>query len=138
MFAEKYRQAFAGLGLDLKPEHGMDLAPHAGILDRLAAPVALRDYYEICGLHEINRLRNRLLPPEALAIRDGRLVFLAEEQECAFWGAARSGATDPQVWQGVAVVADPNLHWFDEALLLSDFIIAMWRWELTGEEPIRP
>ncbi|MDN3721731.1 hypothetical protein QW131_27570 [Roseibium salinum] len=95
MFAEKYRQAFAGLGLDLKPEHGMDLAPHAGILDRLAAPVALRDYYEICGLHEINRLRNRLLPPEALAIRDGRLVFLAEEQECAFWGAARSGGHGP-------------------------------------------
>jgi hypothetical protein len=137
MFAEKYRRAFADLGLVLTREHGMDLAPHTGKLDRIAAPLALRDYYETCGLHEINRLRNRLLPPETLAIGDNRLIFLAEEQECAFWGAAHSRAADPEVWQGVAVVADPNLHWFNEGLLLSDFIIAMWKWELTGEEPDR-
>ncbi len=137
-FSETYRRAFAELGLVLGPEHGMDLAPHIGHLDRIGAPQALREYYETCGLHEINRRRNRLLLPEALTLRDDRLIFLAEEQECAFWGVARSGAPDPEVWQGNVVVGDPNLHWFSEELALSDFTIAMWRWELTGEEPDRP
>ncbi len=136
-FSEKYRRAFAELDLVLASEDGMDLAPHARDLDRIGAPQALREYYGTCGRHEVNRRRNRLLPPEALAIRDDRLIFLAEEQECAFWGAARSGAPDPEVWQGTVVVGDPNLHWFSEDLVLSDFIIAMWRWELTGEEPER-
>lgn len=136
MFCEKYQQAFAHMGLTLAAEHRLDLASLGGVFDRVHAPPALVDYYATCGRHPINRRRNTLLDPDELYVRDGHLVFLVEEQEVALWGAA-AGGPDPQVWQGNAVVGGADLVWFGEELPLSDFLIAMWRWELTGEEPVR-
>jgi hypothetical protein len=98
---------------------------------RLVVPRALSDYYSVAGRHRINREYNRLYPIGELEWRGDRLVFMEENQWVAFWGIPRSevARSNPVVWQ--APDAEP-LEWFAEGYRVSQFLMAMWRWQLTG------
>lgn len=135
MFKGFYRRQFREL-------FGEPLASGDGLGDQgvrsrveqfgLTIPAALADYYAVAGRHWINENHNRLRPIEALEWMDDRLVFLEENQEVAFWGIDRAdlGQADPIVWQGVN--GDP-VEWYPEDFRLSRFLMAMWKWTLTGE-----
>ena len=136
MFKDYYRRRFADLtGVPLTEADGLGdeavvraLAQHG-----LEVPRALADYYSVAGRHPINRQHNRLYPIAELEWRDDRLVFLEENQRVAFWRLPRTevGRADPVVWQ--APNAGP-LEWVPEGYRLSQFLMAMWRWQLDGVE----
>jgi hypothetical protein len=94
---------------------------------RLPAP--LRDYYLTVGRHKINQAHNRLWPPEALMISQGRLVFMEENQEVVFWGVrSRSEAADPVVYQTTEL---DDGDWVSESRC-SQFLPAMLCWQAVG------
>jgi hypothetical protein len=94
---------------------------------RLPAP--LRDYYLKVGRHKINRVHNRLWPPEALEISQGRLVFMEENQGVVFWGVrSRSEAADPLVYQTTEL---DDGEWVAESKC-SQFLPAMLCWQAVG------
>jgi hypothetical protein len=94
---------------------------------RLPAP--LRDYYLTVGRHKINRAHNRLWPPEALEISQGRLVFMEENQQVVFWGVrSRSEAADPIVYQTTDL---EDGEWVAESAC-SQFLPAMMCWQAVG------
>jgi hypothetical protein len=104
----------------------------------LVIPAALRDYYSLAGRHWINENHNRLRPIAGLEWMDDKLIFMEENQCVALWGIRRSDLrrSDPLVWQGVN--GDP-IEWFAEDYRLSQFLMAMWGWIMTGEqEPPAP
>jgi hypothetical protein len=135
VFKGYYRRGFAGLGEPLTDADGLgDEAVAAALTERrLVAPAALADYYAVAGRHRINRQHNRVYSIGELAWQGGWLVFMEENQCVALWGVARAdaGAADPVVWQ--APNAEP-LDWFAEPYRVSQFLMAMWRWQLTGEQ----
>jgi hypothetical protein len=63
---------------------------------------------------------------------DDRLVFLEENQRVCYWGISKDdlNALDPRIWRGD--IADP-IKWRREELPLSQFLIALWKWNMTGE-----
>ena len=136
-FVEKYRNAFNELGLALSDDDGIRAPARKMETSGTVLPRALEDYYSVCGQHEVNQRQNRLLLPGDIYVADDRLVFMEEEQGAILWGVLPSKEADPEVWQGVKVVGDPQLYWYREELALSDFICAMWRWQITGEDPKR-
>jgi hypothetical protein len=86
----------------------------------------LRDYYLSVGRHKINRAHNRLWPPEALEISQGRLVFVEENQCVVFWGVrSRTAAKDPVVFQTTDL---EDGDWFAETRC-SVFLTAMMCWQ---------
>jgi hypothetical protein len=93
----------------------------------LRLPQALADYYAVAGSHTINEKHNRLRPIARLEWLDDRLIFMDENQRVAIWGIHRDDLAedDPVVWQGVNG---------DENYRLSQFLMAMWQWTVTGEQ----
>lgn len=136
MFVEKYRRAFQELGLALSAEDGISEPAKRVVRGDVGLPPALEDYYALCGSHEINSRHNQLLAPGENYIIDHRLVFM-EEQGGFVWGVLLTGSADPEVWQGAKAVGSVRIEWHREDLLFSDFITAMWRWQITGAEPQR-
>jgi hypothetical protein len=102
---------------------------------RLTIPRALADYYAVAGRHEINMAHNRLLPIEELQWFDDRLVFMEENQGIASWGIDRAAVlqSNPAVWQAPNIESAP-WAWYEEPYRLSQFLMAMWRWQETGVE----
>jgi hypothetical protein len=141
VFKGYYRRRFAELfGEPLVVADGLGDEAVATALGkrRLAVPRALADYYVVAGRHRINREYNRLYPIRELEWRDDRLVFMAENQEVAFWGVPRAevARANPVVWQAPAA---ETWEWFAEEYRFSQFLMAMWRWQLTGvQEPAEP
>jgi hypothetical protein len=99
----------------------------------LVIPTSLFDYYSVAGRHWINQDHNRLRPIEQLEWMGDRLVFLEENQWVAYWGIPKEDlkTADPAVWQGVNCTP---LEWCRENLCLSRFLMAMWKWTVTGEQ----
>ncbi len=66
-------------------------------LDKI--PVALKEYYLLAGNHTINHEYNRLIPVEKLAIADGFLIFMEENQHLCCWAIRESDLLfpDPEV-----------------------------------------
>ena len=137
MFKGYYRRRFAEFGEPLTDADGLGDDAVAGLLEerRLTIPSALADYYAVAGRHSINRQHNRLYRLEELEWQGDRLVFMEENQCVAFWSVARADADadDPLVWQ--APNTEP-LEWLAESYRVSQFLMAVWRWQLTGvQEP---
>ncbi len=130
-YADKFREIF---GAPPKPIDGLGQAAVRAALDSagLAIPVALFDYYSLAGRHWINENHNRLRPIKEREWFDAQLVFMEENQLVAFWGIRKENVTesDPIVWQGVN--GDP-IEWYAEKYRLSRFLMAMWKWTVTGE-----
>jgi len=65
--------------------------------------------------------------------RDDKLVFMEVNQCVVFWGIRRADLeeADPVVWQGIN--GEP-IEWYAEDHRLSRFLMAMWKWTMTGED----
>ncbi|MBA4190760.1 MAG: hypothetical protein C0467_22470 [Planctomycetaceae bacterium] len=101
-FADGYRSVLAAITGRASSAHGFPLRAVEAAEARLgfAIPEALRDYYLSVGRHELNRVHNRLWPPDDLEVHEGRLVFLEENQCVLYWGVPRrTSAADPVVSQ---------------------------------------
>jgi hypothetical protein len=134
-----YRDRFREiLGAAPKPGDGLGKAAVRASLARanLAIPASLFDYYIVAGRHPINQDHDRLRPIKGLEWMGDKLVFLEENQCVVYWAIDRSDLeeSDPIVWQGIN--GDP-IEWFAEGYRLSRFLMARWRWIITGvlEEP---
>jgi len=100
--AEAWSVRFRGLLADIAgratPRHGYPLRAIEAAEVRLGVnlPAPLREYYLSVGRHKINSAHNRLLPPDALEVSQGRLVFMEENQCVVFWGVrSRKGRHRP-------------------------------------------
>jgi len=101
-FAEGYRAVLAAITGCASSAHGYSLRTVESAETRLGfgIPEALRDYYLSVAKHELNQVHNRLWLPENLAVAQGRLVFLEENQCVVYWGVRRrTTAADPVVSQ---------------------------------------
>ena len=98
----------------------------------LRIPGPLRDYYLTVGRHKLNRIHNRLTEPKELEVRQGRLVFMEENQSVVYWGVrAKVKALDPIVFQ----TQDPDGDdWFAESSC-SSFLLTMLSFHATGGLP---
>ncbi len=86
----------------------------------------------MAGHHWINENHNRLYPIEKLEWMGDKLLFMEENQCVVFWGIDRADLeeADPIVWQGVN--GEP-IEWLAEKWRLSRFLMALWKWTMTGE-----
>ena len=136
MFKRYYSDSFRDLfGSEPGPSDGLGDDAVRATLARvgLIIPAALFDYYSLAGRHWINENHNRLRPLEELEWMGDKLVFMEENQWVAFWGIERAdlGEADPVVWQGVN--GEP-IEWYTEDYRVSRFLMAMWKWTMTGEQ----
>ena len=92
----------------------------------LRIPAALFDYYVVAGHHWINKKQNRLRPIEELDWYRDWLIFMDDDQGLVSWGIQRQdlSSSDPVVWQGIL---GEEIDWFQENLILSEFLIEMCR-----------
>jgi hypothetical protein len=136
MFKEYYRSCFQEiLGKPLEPADGLGERTVQQALRKrdLIIPRALADYYDVAGRHEINAQHNRLLLIEELAWEGDKLVFMEENQCVALWGIDKAAIenSNPVVWQ---TSNNEPFEWYEEPYHLSQFLMAMWRWQETGVE----
>lgn len=97
-------------------------------------PSAMREYYQIAGNHWLNSNHNQLRLPHQFEAAGDYTVFMDENQLVAQWAIhSPDDEDDPLVYQGVSV--DGDMDWHAESYTFSRFIIAMWKWILTGEPP---
>jgi hypothetical protein len=92
-------------------------------------PAALREYYRVAGkLDEVNKAHNELHAPDGLAIENGYLVFMDENQAVVSWGirVVDLSQPDPEVWQRVN--SDPP-EWYSENMSFSIFMSKMLLWQ---------
>ena len=135
MFKRYYRNRFREiLGSPLEPADGLgdDAVSRASARAGFVLPKALFDYYSVAGRHWINENHNRLRPIKELAWMGNNLVFMDENQNIAFWGIARTtlSESDPAVLQGVN---GQPIIWCAEKYRVSRFLMAMWKWTITGQ-----
>ncbi|MGL6074552.1 MAG: hypothetical protein ACRC8S_10370 [Fimbriiglobus sp.] len=137
MFEHEYRRQFEEWGQALRKDDGLGRQAVKALLSErhLVIPAALFEYYVIAGHHPINSKHNQLYSIDQLREEAGHLIFMEENQGVAFWGIASADLQhpDPIVWQAEKA---ESLAWFVEPYTVSQFLMAMWHWQLTGE--IRP
>jgi hypothetical protein len=148
-FSSQYRQAIEALA---RPPTSDDGTPVEEIADgerRLGTqlPSALREYYLVAGRFDrLNRAHNRLYPPHDWFADAGKLVFMEENQEVAYWGVPITDdpEDDPPVLQGVNV-SDQPIEWYPEDGRCAEFLLVMLHWQAvcggmpaTGGADIRP
>ncbi len=143
MLKAYYRRRMADItGEPLAPDQwlGDDAVAAAVACRGLVLPGALLDYYSVAGRHPINRQHNRLYPLDELTWEDGRLVFMEENQCVAFWAVADARRADPPV--STCLNQDPwewrpEPDWHPHPYRLSQFLMAMWRFQYEGvqEDP---
>jgi hypothetical protein len=118
----------------LEPGDGLgDAAVRTALAARgLTIPTALSDFYSLAGRHWINENHDLLLPIEKLEWMGDKLVFMEENQAVCFWGIDRAdlNEADPIVWR--ANNEEP-IRWRSENRRLSRFLMALWKWNMTGE-----
>lgn len=104
-------------------------------LNGRSIPAAMRAYYRVAGNHWLNTNHNHLRSLSELEAISDHLVFMDENQNVVQWGIPAVDVTseDPVVFQGQ--YCDERYEWYAESRTFSRFMIAMWYWILTGEEP---
>ncbi len=144
MVKEYYTYRFDRIfGMPLKPSDGVgDEVVRAGLATLgFSIPAALFDYYSVAGNHYINRDHNILRSLAELEWFGNMLVFMEENQTVAYWGVKQEDCalSDPIVWQGQTInpieweLEDGAMEWYAEDYRMSQFLMAMWNWTLTGE-----
>lgn len=128
-FADLYRSTLADLGVPAGDSHQLtgEFPPFL--------PQSLADLYSVAGHHPINGMHNRLLLPDQLQRRDGKVIFAEENQQAVVWAFREADAArDPEVWQGQPAAGgfDEGIVWYSEESPLSRFIVKMWTWTITG------
>jgi hypothetical protein len=95
---------------------------------RIAIPTSLRAYYSCAGRFvPFSSAHHRLRPPDELAIEDGYLVYMDENQEVVSWGIGCTGLdeSDPIVWQRNNT---PPVEWFSENKTFTTLMLDMFIW----------
>ena len=135
-FADWYNEQFREtLHEPLQPSDGMTESEIQNALGRKSVPAAMRAYYKVAGKHWINTNHNRLRELSALETVGDYTVFMDENQVVAQWAIRSSelDQEDPTIYQGQQ--SGSAYVWYPEKYTFSTFMIAMWRWILTGEDP---
>lgn len=94
----------------------------------LRLPAALAALYRVAGDSEdVCRAHHFFVPPADLAVEQGYLVFLHENQSVLSWGfpVAATAEPDPVVWQRNN--SSPS-RWFSEEKTFTEFLTAMFEW----------
>lgn len=136
MFEKYYSRRFQEIfGFALQPSAGLG---HDAVQIKLTElgltlPQALIDYYTLAGQHFINQEHNQLLPIEQMYWIDDKFVFMEEDQRVVYWGIKQADVDSPNplVWQGIN---SDVIDWYEEPYKLSQFLMAMWKWTVTGEQ----
>lgn len=102
-------------------------------LNGLQIPLSIRAYFRVAGKHWLNTNYNEWLPLGGFEPAGDHTIFMNENQFVVRWAVrtAELIEDDPIVYQ-----AQPDkdpLQWHSEKMPFSRFIIAMWKWVLTGE-----
>jgi len=60
-------------------------------------------------------------------------MFMEENQWVVYWAIDESDVNNPNpvVWQGTNSDA---IDWYEEQYKLNQFLMAMWKWTVTGEQ----
>jgi hypothetical protein len=135
-FADWYNEQFRDtLNETLRSSDGMLESQIDAALSGRSIPEAMRDYYRVAGNHWINENHNQLRDLSALETIGDYTIFMDENQVVAQWAIRSSDMNqdDPTVFQGQQIGS--TYEWHPEKYTFSRFMIAMWRWTLTGEEP---
>lgn len=136
MFKEYYNRRFQEIfGSSLQPSDGLgDGAVQSKLVERkLILPKGLVDYYAVAGQHPINEEHNRLLPIEEIIWMGNKIVFMEKNQSVVYWGIDQADLSqqNPIVWQGMN---GESFSWYEEDYKLSQFLMAMWNWIVTGKQ----
>lgn len=134
-FENWYQQQFRdALNETLSESDGISDAEIDSLLKGREIPTAMRAYYRVAGKHWLNTNHNELRTLDSLEEVDGYTIFMDENQVVVQWAIQNDemAGDDPFVYQGQQV--DDVYEWHAEDLTFSRFIIAMWKWILTGEE----
>jgi hypothetical protein len=123
------------LGEPLSEVDAMTDSEIDSLLNGKQIPEAMRAYYRVAGRHWLNTNHNQLRRLDELESVDGHTIFMDENQVVVQWAIrdADLSTEDPIVYQGQLV--DAAYEWYAEKYTFSRFLIAMWKWTLTGEEP---
>lgn len=132
-YSTRYGQAIRTLARPLTSEDGAPVEEIAAGELRLGTrlPMALREYYLVAGrFDQLNRAHNQLYLPHDWFIDAGNLVFMAENQEVAYWSVpvSEDPEDDPAVLQGVNTCGQP-IEWYSEDGPCSDFLLVMLHWQ---------
>jgi hypothetical protein len=145
MFKEYYSNKFYEIfGTFLSPSDGLGEEVVGAELSKIGflVPRALTDYYCVAGNHQINREYNILRSLDELEWFGDKLIFMEENQAIAYWGVRREDCNldNPIVWQGQNIdsiegeLEDTSMEWYSENYRISQFLMAMWKWMITGEQ----
>jgi hypothetical protein len=94
----------------------------------IVLPTALRQYYIGCGANDrFNRTHNSIRSLEYIAVEDGHLVFMDENQDVVSWGIRLQdiGAENPIVWQRNNT---PPVKWYSEEKSWPELLTSMFEW----------
>jgi hypothetical protein len=133
-FTKWYHEQFrATLHEPLQPSDGMTESEIENALGGRSVPAAMRAYYKVAGKHWINTNHNHLRELSALETVGGYTIFMDENQFVSQWAIRSSDLDqkDPKIYQGQ--LKGSAYEWYPEKYTFSTFMIAMWRWILTGE-----
>lgn len=134
-FAEWYHEQFREtLHEPLQPSDGMRESEIENVLVGRPIPAAMHAYYSVAGNHWINTNHNYLRELSALETVGDYTIFMHENQMVAQWAIRNSDMNleDPPIFQGQQLGSAHE--WYPEKYTFSTFMIAMWRWTLTGED----
>lgn len=130
---QHYLELLELVGISLRPKDGCTEAALAKAEEHLGVrlPDALREYYLLCGRHELNRAHNELIEPAALCWESDHLTFLVENQAVVVWGIARDDCAkpDPPVFQAEHSKARA---WSLESKTASRFLSTMLCWQFVN------
>jgi GNAT superfamily N-acetyltransferase len=125
--AERSAELFVPSGIAQHAERVADAEHRLG----LPLPLALTVYYAVAGEHWLTTHHNRLLFPEELYIREGRLVIMEENQVIVIWGLPLATLSPSSADPLVELRSD---SWYSEGLGVSRFLMKMWNFQLHGVE----
>ena len=97
-----------------------------------ALPASLRMYYLACGRNrKLNKSHNSLRSPGTLAIEDGHLVFMDENQDVVSWGVRIEDlkSANPIIWQRNNT---RPVQWYSEEKNLPELLDSMFSWYSEG------
>jgi hypothetical protein len=130
-YVDQFRET---LRVPLSETDGIPDSVIDGLLEGRQIPEAMRAYYRVAGNHWLNTNHNELRTIDSFESTDGYTIFMDENQVVVQWAIRNTdlSADDPFVYQGRRV--ESGYEWYAEKYTFSRFVIAMWRWILTGDD----
>ena len=127
-FAKAYVDLFDSLGTKLGPRARVSEAKISAAEKSIGKsfPLALREYYLVCGGEKsLNRANEHLLSPDECFAIDGRIGFMAENQCVCYWAvSSRSKNDNPAVSEGYGD-PDDEMSWNNCCSSFTKFMATM-------------